>query len=99
MNDTRLLSPSGSSSTTACPNDSWLDRQTATPAATPNCGRLPWAAIVGGWVVRIPLAVVLGVWGGYGILLVWLTMVLDWAVRAVLMGWRLSRLDWARIRL
>lgn len=58
-----------------------------------------WAAIVGGWVVRIPLAVVLGIWAGYGILLVWLTMVLDWAVRAVLMGWRLSRLDWARLRL
>ncbi|HEU5393948.1 MAG TPA: MATE family efflux transporter [Candidatus Methylomirabilis sp.] len=58
-----------------------------------------WAAIVGGWVVRIPLAVVLGIWAGYGILLVWLTMVLDWAVRALLMGWRLSRLDWARLRL
>ena len=58
-----------------------------------------WAAIVGGWVVRIPLAVGLGVWAGYGILLVWLTMVLDWVVRALLMGWHLTRLDWARLRL
>jgi putative MATE family efflux protein len=57
------------------------------------------AAIVGGWVVRIPLAVGLGVWAGAGIYLVWLTMVLDWAVRGLLMGWRLSRLDWARVRL
>jgi Na+-driven multidrug efflux pump len=57
------------------------------------------AAIVGGWVVRIPLAVGLGVWAGYGILVVWLTMVLDWVVRALLMGWRLTHLDWARIQL
>ncbi|MGH7360122.1 MAG: MATE family efflux transporter, partial [Candidatus Methylomirabilales bacterium] len=57
------------------------------------------AAIVGGWVVRIPLAVGLGVWGGYGILLVWLTMVLDWIVRALLMGWSLTHLDWGRLRL
>ncbi len=57
------------------------------------------AAVVGGWVVRIPLAVGLGVWAGYGILLVWLTMVLDWVVRALLMGWRLTHLDWARLRL
>jgi putative MATE family efflux protein len=57
------------------------------------------AAIVGGWVVRIPLAVGLGVWAGYGIVAVWLTMVLDWIVRALLMGWRLTHLDWARIRL
>ncbi|MBI4413013.1 MAG: MATE family efflux transporter [candidate division NC10 bacterium] len=57
------------------------------------------AAIVGGWVVRIPLAVGLGVWAGYGILLVWLTMILDWVVRALLMGWRLTHLDWGRIRL
>ena len=58
-----------------------------------------WAAIVGGWIVRIPLAVGLGVWAGYGVLLVWLTMVLDWAVRAFLMGWRLTNLDWPRLRL
>lgn len=57
------------------------------------------AAVVGGWVVRIPLAVGLGVWAGYGILLVWLTMILDWVVRALLMGWRLTHLDWARLRL
>ncbi len=57
------------------------------------------AAIVGGWVVRIPLAIGLGVWAGHGILLVWLTMVLDWAVRALLMGWRLTRLDWGSLRL
>ena len=57
------------------------------------------AAIVGGWVVRIPLAVGLGVWAGQGIYLVWLTMVLDWIVRALLMSWRLTHLDWARIRL
>jgi Na+-driven multidrug efflux pump len=49
--------------------------------------------------VRIPLAVGLGVWAGYGILVVWLTMVLDWVVRALLMGWRLTHLDWARIQL
>ena len=57
------------------------------------------AAIVGGWVVRIPLAVGLGVWAGYGVLLVWLTMVLDWGVRALLMVWRLTHLDWPHIRL
>jgi putative MATE family efflux protein len=57
------------------------------------------AAIVGGWVVRIPLAVGLGVWADYGVLLVWVTMVLDWAVRALLMGWRLTHLDWPRLRL
>ena len=62
-------------------------------------GGVLWAAIVGGWVVRIPLAVGLGVWAGAGIYLVWLTMVLDWIVRAILMGWRLSHLDWPRVRL
>jgi putative MATE family efflux protein len=57
------------------------------------------AAIVGGWVVRIPLAVGLGVWAGHGIVLVWLTMVLDWVVRALLMGWSFTHLDWGRLRL
>jgi Na+-driven multidrug efflux pump len=56
------------------------------------------AAVVGGWLVRIPLAVGLGVWAGAGIYLVWLTMVLDWLVRALLMGWRLTHLGWGRIR-
>lgn len=57
-----------------------------------------YAAILGGWVVRIPLAYLLGFTLGLGLIAVWLTMWLDWAVRGAVVLARYRRLRWAEIR-
>ncbi len=58
-----------------------------------------YAAVLGGWLVRIPLAYLLGVQFGLGLVAVWLTMWLDWWVRGAVVLLRFSRLRWAEIRL
>ena len=58
-----------------------------------------YAAIIGGWIVRIPLAYLLGVEFGWGLIAVWLTMWLDWWVRGAIVLLRFRRLRWAEIRL
>ena len=58
-----------------------------------------FAAIVGGWVLRLPVAYLAGVLGGGGILVVWLTMILDWGARAAITFWRFRRLPWEAVRL
>ena len=58
-----------------------------------------YAAIIGGWFVRIPLAYFLGVHFGLGLVAVWLTMWLDWCVRGAVVLLRFRRLRWAEIRL
>jgi len=58
-----------------------------------------YAAIIGGWLVRIPLAYLLGVQFGLGLVAVWLTMWLDWWTRGAVVLLRFRRLRWAEIRL
>ena len=58
-----------------------------------------YAAILGGWVVRIPLAYLFGVQFGWGLVAVWITMWLDWWVRGAVVLFRFSRLRWSEVRL
>jgi putative MATE family efflux protein len=58
-----------------------------------------YAAIIGGWFVRIPLAYFLGVHFGLGLVAVWLTMWVDWWVRGAVVLLRFHRLRWGEIRL
>ncbi len=58
-----------------------------------------YAAILGGWAVRLPLAYLFGIRLGFGLVAVWLTMWLDWLVRGAVVLLRYRRLPWAEIRL
>ncbi|MGH7409897.1 MAG: MATE family efflux transporter [Candidatus Methylomirabilis sp.] len=58
-----------------------------------------YAAILGGWVVRIPLAYLLGIQLGWGLVAVWLTMWLDWWVRGAVVLLRFRRLRWGEMTL
>jgi Na+-driven multidrug efflux pump len=58
-----------------------------------------YATILGAWIVRIPLAYLLGVELDWGLIAVWLTMWLDWWVRGAIVLLRFRRLRWAEIRL
>jgi putative MATE family efflux protein len=57
------------------------------------------AAIVGGWLVRLPLAYGFGVAANLGMTVVWTTMLLDWAVRYAIVSWRFRRLRLGEVRL
>ncbi len=57
------------------------------------------AAIVGGWLVRLPTAYLGGVVANLGMTMVWATMVLDWIVRWAIVSWRFRRLSMADVRL
>jgi len=57
------------------------------------------AAIVGGWLVRLPLAYGLGVAANLGMPVVWTAMLLDWGVRCAIVRWRFRRLRLADVRL
>ncbi len=57
------------------------------------------AAIVGGWLVRLPAAYAGGIAAHLGMTVVWATMVLDWIVRCAIVSWRFRRLSMADVRL
>jgi putative MATE family efflux protein len=57
------------------------------------------AAIVGGWLVRLPGAYLGGVVANLGMTVVWTTMLLDWAVRCAIVSWRFRSLRLAAVRL
>ena len=57
------------------------------------------SAIVGGWGLRLPAAYLLGVAAGWGLLVVWLTMILDWGARAAITFRRFRTLRWESVRL
>jgi putative MATE family efflux protein len=57
------------------------------------------AAVVGGWLVRLPSAYLGGVVANLGMTMVWITMILDWIVRGAIVTWRFHRLALARVRL
>jgi Na+-driven multidrug efflux pump len=57
------------------------------------------AAVLGGWLVRLPVAYFGGVVAGFGMTLVWVSMLLDWVVRGALVSWRFFRLHFSSVRL
>jgi Na+-driven multidrug efflux pump len=57
------------------------------------------AAIVGGWIVRLPAAYFGGVVANLGMTVVWSTMVIDWFIRSAIVSWRFRRLSMDRVRL
>ena len=57
------------------------------------------AAILGGWVVRLPLAYLFGIQLDLGLVAVWLTMWLDWWVRGAVVLLRFRRMRWTEVRL
>jgi Na+-driven multidrug efflux pump len=58
-----------------------------------------YAAILGGWVVRLPLAYLFGIQLDLGLVAVWLTMWLDWWVRGAVVLLRFRRMRWTEVRL
>lgn len=63
---------------------------TRTPALT---------AVVGVWLVRVPLAWTLAVPAGLGLRGIWITMIVDWAARTAVLGWVVRRGRWKAIKL
>ncbi|MFI5340749.1 MAG: MATE family efflux transporter [Candidatus Methylomirabilales bacterium] len=57
------------------------------------------AAVVGGWLVRLPTAYLGGVRANLGMTMVWATMVLDWIARCTIVSWRFRRLSMSDVRL
>ncbi len=57
------------------------------------------AAVVGGWLIRLPAAYIGGVRANLGMTIVWATMVLDWIVRCTIVSWRFRRLSMSDVRL
>jgi putative MATE family efflux protein len=55
--------------------------------------------LLGIWIVRLPLAWALAVPAGLGLRGVWITMIVDWAVRAVVFHRKVRSGGWKRIRL
>jgi putative MATE family efflux protein len=56
-------------------------------------------AILGGWIVRLPLAYFGGVVSGVGMTVVWISMILDWIVRGGVFGWQFRRIQLRNVRL
>jgi len=57
-----------------------------------------WATTAGMWGVRVPLALVLGIWLEFGVYYVWTAMVADWTVRMGLLLWRYQSERWRKIQ-
>ncbi|MGA6828354.1 MATE family efflux transporter [Nitrospira sp. NS4] len=57
-----------------------------------------WATTVGMWGVRVPLALITGLWLSLDILFVWSAMIADWTVRMGLLLWRYRSERWKAIR-
>ncbi len=57
------------------------------------------AAVVGGWLVRLPTAYLGGVRANLGMTMVWAAMVLDWIARCSIVSWRFRRLSMSDVRL
>jgi putative MATE family efflux protein len=56
------------------------------------------ATTIGMWAVRVPIAVVAGVWLHLGVFYVWLAMIADWTLRMALMLWRYRSERWRTIQ-
>jgi putative MATE family efflux protein len=56
------------------------------------------ATTIGMWVVRVPIAVIAGVWLQLEVFYVWLAMIADWTLRMALMLWRYRSERWRTIQ-
>jgi Na+-driven multidrug efflux pump len=56
------------------------------------------ATTIGMWAVRVPFAVVTGLWLQLEVLYVWLAMIADWTLRMGLMVWRYRSERWKAIQ-
>jgi MATE family, multidrug efflux pump len=56
------------------------------------------ATTIGMWLVRVPIALILGVWLHLGVFYVWLAMIADWTLRMTLMLWRYRSDRWRAIQ-
>jgi putative MATE family efflux protein len=56
------------------------------------------ATTIGMWVVRVPIAVIAGVWLHLEVFYVWLAMIADWTLRMALMLWRYRSERWRTIQ-
>ena len=56
-------------------------------------------AVLGGWVIRLPLAYFGGVVSGVGMTVVWVSMILDWIVRGTVFSWQFRRIRLKDVRL
>ena len=56
------------------------------------------ATTIGMWVVRVPIAVIAGVWLHLEVFYVWLAMIADWTLRMGLMLWRYRSERWRTIQ-
>ena len=55
-------------------------------------------SMVSMWVFRVAMSYVLGLWLGWGLLGVWVAMVLDWVVRSIAFLWRWAGGKWQQAR-
>jgi putative MATE family efflux protein len=56
------------------------------------------ATTIGMWAVRVPIALIAGVWLNLGVFYVWLAMIADWTLRMALMLWRYRSERWKGIQ-
>ncbi|CAM3404650.1 MATE family efflux transporter [Marinicrinis lubricantis] len=56
-------------------------------------------ALITMWLIRVILGYILGVTLGYGIIGVWIAMVVEWGVRGILFAWRFKGDRWYRHKL
>lgn len=56
------------------------------------------ATTIGMWAVRVPIALITGVWLHLGIFYVWVAMIADWTLRMGLMLWRYRSERWKAIQ-
>ena len=57
-----------------------------------------WTTTVGMWGIRVPLALIFGVWLELGVYYVWTAMIADWTVRMALLLWRYQSERWRAIQ-
>lgn len=57
-----------------------------------------WTTMVGMWGVRVPLALVCGVWLELGVYYVWTATIADWTARMALLLWRYQSERWREIQ-
>jgi putative MATE family efflux protein len=56
------------------------------------------ATTLGMWAVRVPIALMAGVWLNLGLFYVWMAMIADWTLRMALMVWRYRSERWRAIQ-
>lgn len=64
-----------------------------------DTGFIMFATIAGMWLVRLPVAALLGAEFHASIRAVWSVMILDWITRMALLTWRYRKINWGRLEI